>query len=166
VTEESELTDAERYGVCSKGGHPWSPENTLWESSGRKDGRKRRRCRQCRKDKRAEAAANAAKGFPSSASSQARRGRGVPDRPFNVQRALVDFDYALKHVRPHCRGNTREFTDWELEDAPSPETAARLCEPCVLKQLCLERAEAESPYWGVWGAKVWIEGSIYEEGTA
>ena len=158
------MTEEVTTPTCSKG-HEWSEENTLWESAGRKDGRKRRRCRQCRRDKRMEAARNAAKGIPSSGSSQARRGRGEPERPYNVQRAMVDFDYALKHITTPCMGNPEEFADYELDDAPSPQTAANLCEPCVLRDLCLARAKAEPPAWCVWGGKVWVEESEYTEGT-
>lgn len=161
---EGVQTDAEKYGVCSKG-HPWTPDNTLVESAGRKDGRKRRRCRQCRRDKRMEAARNAAKGYPSGASSQARRGRGGPERSYNAERAMVDFDYALKYIATPCMGNRSEFADYELEDAPSPATAKKMCEPCVLRDLCLERAQAEPPGWCVWGGRVWVYGSEYTEGT-
>lgn len=158
------MTEELSIPTCSKG-HPWSEENTLYESAGRRDGRKRRRCRQCRRDKRAEAAANAAKGIPSGASSQARRGRGEPEQPPSVLRKFADFGEAQKYIMPHCRGRYSEFTDWELEDAPTPEQAQDLCAPCVLKELCLERAEASPPAWGVWGGYVWIDGQKMEGQT-
>ena len=78
---------------------------------------------------------------------------------------MVDFDYALKHITTPCMENRSEFADYELEDAPSPATAAELCKPCILRDLCLARAEAEPPMWCVWGGKVWYEGKIYTEGT-
>lgn len=79
---------------------------------------------------------------------------------------MVDFDYALKHISTPCEGNWDEFTDWELEEAPSPETANKMCEPCVLFDLCRNRARSEPPGWGVWGGEVWVDEKKYKEGTA
>ena len=151
--------------TCSKG-HEWTEANTLYESSGRPDGRKRRRCRQCRRDKRAEAALVALRSKASNDQNQARRGRGVPERQPSVERIVSDFDTALEYISPNCDGNTVDFTDWEIENAPSPKTASRLCDTCLVFDLCRDRAVAEPPEWGVWGGEVWVEGQLYTEGTA
>lgn len=159
------LSDAEKYGVCRKGGHPWTPENTLWESSGRQDGRKRRRCRQCRKDKRRQAAKVAIRVQLGGVPGQARGYRREPDEAYIAAR-FDNFDEARKQILPHCAGRSNEFSDYELEDTPSPEKAKRMCAPCVLRPLCDAKARQEHPEWGVWGGNAWVEGEIYTEGEA
>jgi len=164
VTETQ--SDAEKYGVCTKGGHPWTPENTLWESSGRHDGRKRRRCRQCRKDKRREASKSRTRVQLGEGYGQPRGHRREAEQDYSVTLAYRDFDHARKHIQPHCTGRSDEFSDWELENAPSPERAKRMCAPCVLLPLCLARAEKNPPAWTVLGGKVWVDGQEYTEGEA
>jgi hypothetical protein len=159
------LTDAEKYGVCSKGGHPWTPENTLWESSGRQDGRKRRRCRQCRKDKRRQAAKASTRVQLGEGYGQPRGYRHEAEHA-DILTRYGDFDQARKDIRPHCDGRMKEFSDYELEDAPSPEKAKRMCAPCALQPLCLRKAEVAAPSWGVLGGKVWVDGEEYKEGEA
>lgn len=158
----------EAIETCSNG-HPWTPANTRWESSGRGK-HKRRRCRQCLRDK-------AAKRIESYDYTTA---NSIPDhvryaKPSHVRRALKDFDAAQEHVTAKCAAspNPGLWTDgWEDAEGelqpeliPSPEMARELCKGCPLLDSCRKAAEGSLPGIGVWGGEVWIYGEKYYGGT-
>ena len=58
--------------------------------------------------------------------------------------------------QPFCNGWTEAFVDYD--DPPTDEQAEAYCEPCPLRELCLDYARAKKPYWGVYGGRVWIDG--------
>ncbi|AGY47124.1 hypothetical protein CN1A_15 [Clavibacter phage CN1A] len=84
------------------------------------------------------------------------------------ERPAIDFATALHQPdakRPKCVGRWGEFTDYDEDHIPSPETAAALCEGCPFFELCQASAKQTKPAWGVQGAKVWVYGKEYLDGT-
>lgn len=157
----------EAIETCSNG-HPWTPANTRWESSGRGK-HKRRRCRQCLRDK----AARRVETFDYATSN------GIPTeirkaRPDHVRVALAEFESAQEHVKAKCAGTGKgnPWTDgWEDENGelipeniPSPQYAKELCKGCPLLLVCQRAGDMTLPGLGVWGGNVWVYGEIYTGG--
>lgn len=155
------MTPEEQYGVC-RNNHPWSPENTLYESSG-KAGARRRRCRECRRQKRQLAQAEAKRSTLDAPGQSVRRTRGGITQLSSLGRANADFAKALENVTAHCKGRSPEFTDWDTDTPPSAAKARELCAPCPLLELCRDAALEREESWFVWGGLVFIDGKVVVE---
>lgn len=153
------MTD-QPYELCVNG-HPFTPENTRWESSGRGKN-KRRRCRQCLRDRAQRRRENAEYTVTDVIPSVIREAQ-----PRDVRIAFAEFEKAQQHVVAKCKDQS-EWTDWEEdsnEHIPSPEYAEALCEGCPLLKACDRAAKRALPGGGVWGGKVYIYGEQYNGGT-
>lgn len=140
--------------------HLRTPESTIYEKA--RNGTVRRRCRECRRESRASRI-----GRPVGMGNLVtHRMVAVDDLPEEGQEIVARFNRALRMVRTSCYGNPAPYMDYDDEHIPSPETAAKLCEGCPVLKLCGAYAQLVHEPTGVWGGDVFIQGSIYREGTA
>lgn len=72
--------------------------------------------------------------------------------------ALIEAARSEEAPQPTCLDNPEAWVDYDTPQMPSAELAERMCEPCPLRELCLENARRTKPIWGVWGGKVWVLG--------
>jgi hypothetical protein len=59
--------------------------------------------------------------------------------------------------QPLCLDKPGEWADYGYP-LPKARVAEALCEPCLLRELCLRNAKHKPPAWGIVGGKVWIDG--------
>lgn len=139
--------------------HIRTPENTIFERS--RNGNTRRRCRDCRRESRAQRA-----GRPAGLEGLSPRVvRQYSELTQEEQRTVDRFDRGLKLVGAKCAEIPTEYSDYDEENIPSPETARKLCEGCPLIDLCQDAAKVMQHNWSVWGGEVWVYGKEYIKGT-
>lgn len=138
--------------------HIRTEENTIWETS--RGNKTRRRCRDCRRESKAQRAGRPA-GLEGLSSKTLRQ---YADLTVEEKRTVDRFDRGLKLVEAKCAGNPAEYSDYDEENIPSPETARKLCEGCPLIDLCQDAAEVMQHNWCVFGGEVWVYGKQYIKG--
>lgn len=89
---------------------------------------------------------------------------------------IQTFDQALEEYTPPCRESTQTpnpWTDWDRYPhnrepyetrMPTAKEARGLCEPCPLKDMCLDYALSTGQSHGVWGGKRISDGTILSDG--
>lgn len=146
IAGELEYDDGAIWDTCSRG-HRWTLETTRYESNSK--GGRRRRCKLClaerADEKRGEAPPPEAPGPVALGMPQLRDAHALADKA----QAAID---------AKCRGNPEPYTDYNRDTIPSDAEAAKLCAGCPLMAACGNKAAAERPAWGVWGAQVWVYG--------
>lgn len=71
--------------------------------------------------------------------------------------ALQDAHQSKRNPQPLCEGRSAEFVDYETGQHPDEETAAAMCAPCPLFEVCQTNAKQQKPVHGVWGGIAWID---------
>lgn len=58
--------------------------------------------------------------------------------------------------QPYCLDAPETYVDYPTGQHPDEATAAAMCAPCPLLDLCRENAKQQLPEHGVWGGIAWV----------
>ncbi|MBT2484826.1 MULTISPECIES: WhiB family transcriptional regulator [unclassified Microbacterium] len=77
-----------------------------------------------------------------------------PFKPFTD--ALAAANENENAPQPYCIDLPEKYVDYEVGQHPDEHTAAAMCAPCPLLELCNINARQQLPEHGVWGGIAWV----------
>lgn len=153
------MNEEETIDTC-RNGHPWVPENTVWESAGEGKPR-RRRCRAClrEKDRRRRRGRELDELAGLGRVGRALRRLPPEEDPPHVLESRQSFDQAMEEIpERNCFNRWDEWANYDDDAVPDAKRAREMCAGCPLLAACAQYAEDTEQGWGVWGGEVWVYG--------
>jgi hypothetical protein len=79
-------------------------------------------------------------------------------RPFKpYSDALTQANDNENAPQPYCLDASEKYVDYPVGSHPDEATAAAMCAPCPLLEVCRENAKQQLPVHGVWGGIAWVD---------